>query len=146
MSAPDAGSAAAVTKPSNCDRIVFIEKEKYVIKHSWRLHSVPGKVQLVTKLIDNKHQNRPSNTVRGLAGIADYYLRGGGSEATAAAWNEGQTPQIHMFTDRYGKQYKERRNFRFLADSVQKIGFFVYHHFAATSHAKVATTGSAASP
>ena len=64
MSAPDAGSAAAVTKPGNCDRIVFIGKDKHVIKHSWRIHSVPGKVRLVTKLIDNRHRNRPSNTVQ----------------------------------------------------------------------------------
>ena len=53
MSAPDAGSAAAVTKPGNWDRIIF--RDKHVIKHSWRLHSVPGKVRLVTKLIDNRH-------------------------------------------------------------------------------------------
>ena len=64
MSAPDAGPAAAVTKPGNCDRIVFIGKEKHVIKHSWRLHSVPGKVRLVTNLIDNRHRSRPSNTVQ----------------------------------------------------------------------------------
>ena len=35
MSAPDAGSVAVVvTKPGNCDGIVFIGKDKYVIKHS----------------------------------------------------------------------------------------------------------------
>ena len=62
MSAPDAGSAAAVTKPGNCDRIVFIGKDKYVIKHSWRPHSVPGKVWLVRKLIGNRHRDTPSNT------------------------------------------------------------------------------------
>ena len=55
MSAPGAGSAAAVTKSGNCDSIVFIGKDKHVIKYSWRLHSVPGKVRLVTKLIDNGH-------------------------------------------------------------------------------------------
>lgn len=74
--------------------------------------------------------------VHGLARIADYYLRGGGSEATAAARKEGRTPRIHMFTDGCGKQYKGRRNFRFLADSVRQIGFFIDHHFAATSHFK----------
>ena len=58
MSAHDAGSAAVETKPGNGDRIVFIGKNKHVIKHSWRLHSVPGKVRLVTKLIDNRHRNR----------------------------------------------------------------------------------------
>ncbi|CAM9667816.1 unnamed protein product [Pylaiella littoralis] len=39
-----------------------------------------------------------------------------------------------MFTDGCRKQYKGRRNFRFLADSVRQIGFFIDHHFAATSH------------
>ena len=34
MSAPDAGSAAAVIKPGNCDRIVFIGKDKDAIKHT----------------------------------------------------------------------------------------------------------------
>ena len=71
-----------------------------------------------------------------LARIADYYLRGDGSEATAAACNEGWTPRIHMFTDGCGKQYKGRRKFRFLADSVRQIGFFVDNHFAAPFHFK----------
>lgn len=47
-----------------------------------------------------------------------------------------RTPRIHMFTDGCGKQYKGRQNFRFLANSVRHIGFFVDHHFAATSHFK----------
>ena len=75
----------------------------------------------------------------GLTRIADYYLlRGDGSEATAAAAarNNGRTPRIHIFTDRYGKQYKGRPIFRFLTDSVRQIGFFVDHRFAATSHFK----------
>ena len=46
MNAPDAGSAAAVTKPRNCDRIVFTGKDKPAIKR---------KERLVTKLIDNRH-------------------------------------------------------------------------------------------
>ncbi|CAB1109151.1 unnamed protein product [Ectocarpus sp. CCAP 1310/34] len=74
--------------------------------------------------------------LHGLARMADYYLRGDGSEATAAARKEGRTPRIHMFTAGCGKQYKGRRNFRFLADSVRQIGFFMDHHFAATSHFK----------
>ena len=76
-----------------------------------------------------------------LATIADYYLRGDGSEATAAARNEGRTPRIYMFTDGCGKQYKGRQNFRFLTDSLRQIGFFVNHHFAATSHLKVCHDG-----
>ena len=64
MSASDAGSAAAVTKPGNCDRFVYIAKDIHVIKHSWRLHAVPGSMRFVTKLIDNRHSNRPSNIVQ----------------------------------------------------------------------------------
>ena len=41
-----------------------------------------------------------------------------------------------MFTDRCAKQYKGKRKFRFLADSVRQFGFFIDHHFAATSHFK----------
>ncbi|CAB1115972.1 unnamed protein product [Ectocarpus sp. CCAP 1310/34] len=74
--------------------------------------------------------------LHGLARMADHYLRGDGSEATAAAREKGRTPRIHMLTDGCGKQYKGRRNSRFLADSVRQIGFFINHHFAATSHFK----------
>ena len=43
---------------------------------------------------------------------------------------------MHMFTDGCAKQYKGRRNFRFLPDSVRQLGYIVEHHFAATSHFK----------
>ena len=46
--------------------------------------------------------------LHGLASIADCYLRGDGSEATAAARNEARAPRIHMFTDRCAEQYKGR--------------------------------------
>ncbi|CAB1115158.1 unnamed protein product [Ectocarpus sp. CCAP 1310/34] len=39
-----------------------------------------------------------------LARMVDHYLRGDGSEATAAARKEGRTPRIHIFTDGCGKQ------------------------------------------
>ena len=74
--------------------------------------------------------------LHGLTKIADHYLRGDGSEATAAARENGRMPRMHIFTDGCGKQYKGRRNFRFLADSVRHIGFFIDHHFATTSHFK----------
>ena len=41
---------------------------------------------------------------------------------------------MHMFTDGRAKQYRGRRNFRFLSNSVRELGFIVEHHFAATSH------------
>ena len=47
-----------------------------------------------------------------------------------------RTPRMHMFTDGCAKQYKGRRNFRFLANSARELGFVVEHHFAATSHFK----------
>eukprot|EP00904_Undaria_pinnatifida_P011896 jgi/Undpi1/7837/HiC_scaffold_23.g10310.m2 len=68
--------------------------------------------------------------------IADYYLDGEGSAATAAALEDGRVPRMHMFTDGCAKQYKGRRNFRFLSSSVRELGFIVEHHFAATSHFK----------
>ena len=43
---------------------------------------------------------------------------------------------MHMFTDGCAKQYKGRRSFRFLADSVRRLGLIVEHHFAATAHFK----------
>lgn len=43
---------------------------------------------------------------------------------------------MDMFTDGCAKQYKGRRNFRFLSDSVRQVGFIIEHHFAATSHSK----------
>lgn len=43
---------------------------------------------------------------------------------------------MHMFTDGCGKQYKGRRIFRFLANSLRQIDFFIDYHFSATSHVK----------
>ena len=72
----------------------------------------------------------------GLARIADFYLRGDGSEVTAAARNEDQAPRIRVYTDGCEKQCKGRRKSCFLADSVRHIVFLVDHHFATTSHFK----------
>eukprot|EP00903_Cladosiphon_okamuranus_P008202 g7897.t1 len=68
--------------------------------------------------------------------IADYYLDGEGSAATACAREDNRVPRMLMFTDGCAKQYKGRRNFRFLSNSVRELGFVVEHHFAATSHFK----------
>ena len=68
--------------------------------------------------------------------IADYYLTGAGSVATAAAVEDMRTPRMHMFTDGCAKRYKGRRHFRVLANSVRELGFVVEHHFPATSHFK----------
>ena len=45
-------------------------------------------------------------------------------------------PRIHMLIDVCGKQNKGRRYFCFLVNSVRQIGFFIDHHFLATSHFK----------
>lgn len=74
--------------------------------------------------------------LHGLVKTADHCLRGCRSEATAAARENGQTPRMHLFTNGCGRQYKGRRNCRFLADSLRHIRFFIDHHFAATSHFK----------
>ncbi|CAB1101276.1 unnamed protein product [Ectocarpus sp. CCAP 1310/34] len=71
-----------------------------------------------------------------LTQIADYYLDGPGSDATAAAREAQRIPRMHMFTDGCAKQYNGRRNFLFLADSVRQLGCIVEHHFSATSHLK----------
>ena len=64
MSAAQAGPAAAVTKPSKCDRIVFFGRDTHVIKHNWRLDAARGEVLLVTKLVDSRNPNRASNAVQ----------------------------------------------------------------------------------
>ena len=71
-----------------------------------------------------------------LSQIAGYYLNGPGCAATAAAREDNRTPRMYIFTDGCAKQYKGRRNFRFLADRVRRLGFIVEHHFTATSRFK----------
>ena len=83
--------------------------------------------------------------LHGLARIADYYFRGDGSEATAAARNEGRTPRIHVFTDGCGKQYKGRRNFCFLADKCGKSVSTSTTTLRPRLTSRVTTMGSAAS-
>ncbi|CAM9145967.1 unnamed protein product [Pylaiella littoralis] len=61
MNSAGAGSAAPVTKPGNCERIVFIGKDKHVIKHTWRLSAARGEVLLTTALANSKNPNRASN-------------------------------------------------------------------------------------
>ena len=97
MSAPDARSVAAVTKPGNCDRIVFNGKDKHAIKHSWRLHSVPGKVRLVTKLIDNSYLR-----IRCTTAIFTCTAWPGSSTTTCAEMGAKQQPPLGMKAGRPG--------------------------------------------
>ena len=97
MNASDAGSAAAVTKPGNCDRIVFIGKDKHVVKHSWRLHSVPGKVRLVTKLIYNRHLRTWCTTA-----IFNCTAWPGSRTTTCAEMGAKQQPPLGMKAGRPG--------------------------------------------
>lgn len=48
----------------------------------------------------------------------------------------GRKSGRHAYTCFCAKQYKGRRNFRFLSDCVRQLGFIIEHHFAATSHFK----------
>lgn len=73
--------------------------------------------------------------------IFEYYSKRKGSAATAcrkAAWpsEDVDTTRVHMFTDGCAKQYKRKRNFRAVADSVEKLDVVIEHNFAATSHFK----------
>ena len=68
--------------------------------------------------------------------IADHYLHGDGRSATATAKEEGRTPRMHMFTDGCAKQYKGKREFRFVARSSRELGFLLSHNFAASSDFK----------
>ena len=63
-------------------------------------------------------------------------LHGDGRSATATAKEEGRTPRMHMFTDGCAKQYKGKREFRFVARSSRELGFLLLHYFAASSHFK----------
>ena len=71
MSAAEAGPAAAVTEPGKCNRIVYIGRDKHVIKQKWRLNGgVGGEVRLETKLVNRKNpNNRTSNKM--LAAVAN---------------------------------------------------------------------------
>ena len=109
-----------------------------IVHFSPQTHEGGGRVHVTKTWIfaseDGKHDC--DFHLHALARIADHYLHGGGSEATAAAKRDDRVPRIHMFTDGCAKQYKGRRIFHFLADSVRQAGFFIGHRFAATSHFK----------
>ena len=72
----------------------------------------------------------------GMALIGAHYLSGDGREATAAAREEKRTPRMHLFTDGCAKQYKGKREFRWVANSEAELGFLVTHHFPGSSHFK----------
>ena len=65
MSDADGGLAAEVSKPGNCSRDVYLGDHKYVIRHSWRPHTLGrgGGVQLTTTLLDSKGRSANTKTV-----------------------------------------------------------------------------------
>ncbi|CAN0020459.1 unnamed protein product, partial [Pylaiella littoralis] len=69
--------------------------------------------------------------------IFEYYITGAGSAATAGI----AAPRVHMFTDGCGKQYKGKRNFRAVAQSLYRLGIRLFNNFAVTSHFKGAHDG-----
>ena len=63
MSDADGGLAAEVSKPGNFSRDVYLGDGKYVIRHSWRPHTLGGGVQLTTTLLDSKGRSANTKTV-----------------------------------------------------------------------------------
>ncbi|CAB1120476.1 unnamed protein product [Ectocarpus sp. CCAP 1310/34] len=64
--------------------------------------------------------------------VVAHYTTGPKSAATAGS----AAPRVHMFTDGCGKQYKGKRNFRAVAQSLRRLGVRILHNFAVTSHFK----------
>lgn len=57
-----AGSqAAAVVEAGKCERKVIIGDTTHVVMHSWRPRADRGCLELITKLVDPKHPNMPTN-------------------------------------------------------------------------------------
>ena len=89
---------------------MYAGSDEHAVLHTWKLDTQRG-LQLTTKLKNNHKRERVERVVE-------------------------EAPHLHMFTDDCAKQYKGRRNFRFLSNSVRELGFVVEHHFAATFHFK----------
>lgn len=69
--------------------------------------------------------------------IFKHYMTGEGRAATAGV----EVPTVHTFTDGCGKQYKGKRNFQAVAESLRRLGVRLVHNFAVTSHFKGAHDG-----
>ena len=63
MSDAVGGLAAEVLKPGNCLRDVYLGDHKYVIRHSWRPHTLGGGVELTTMLLDSKGRSANTKTL-----------------------------------------------------------------------------------
>lgn len=69
--------------------------------------------------------------------IFKHYITSDGRAAAAGV----EVPTVHTFTDGCGKQYKGKRNFHAVADSLRRLGVRLVHNFAVTSHIKGAHDG-----
>ncbi|CAN0331135.1 unnamed protein product [Pylaiella littoralis] len=69
--------------------------------------------------------------------ILQHYMTGEGRAATAGT----PVPTVHMFTDGCAKQYKGKRNFMAVAQSLRRLGVILLHNSAVTSHFKGAHDG-----
>ncbi|CAB1118945.1 unnamed protein product [Ectocarpus sp. CCAP 1310/34] len=58
---PEAGAAAAVSKPGKCERMLWLGNQTHIIQHEWRPDNSRGEVLLITTLVDKKCPNRSSN-------------------------------------------------------------------------------------
>lgn len=69
--------------------------------------------------------------------IIKYYTEGEGRAATAGV----PVPLVLIWTDGCGKQYKGKRNFHAVGQSLHRLGCLLVHNFAVTSHFKGAHDG-----
>ena len=68
--------------------------------------------------------------------IIEYYTVGKGSAATKPGGEAVGVPRVYIWTDGCAKQYKGKRNFWLIANSLEALGVIIEHNFAATSHFK----------
>ena len=106
-----------------------------IVYFSPQPHEEGGRVHVAETWIfafeDGKHDY--DFHLHALARIADHYLHGGGVRQPPPLRGTAGCPAYTCLrTGAPNSTY--RHNFHFLAESVRQIGFFIGHHFAATSH------------
>lgn len=69
--------------------------------------------------------------------VIKYYTEWEGRAATAGV----PLPLLLIWSDGYGKQYKGKRNFHAVGQSLHRLGCLLVHNFAVTSHFKGAHDG-----
>ena len=97
-----------------------------IVHFSPQTHEGGGRVHVTKTWIfaseDGKHDC--DFHLHALARIADHYLHGGGSEATAAAKRDDRVPRIHMFTDGCAKTVQGQEQFSLLGGKCEADWLF----------------------